>query len=225
MKRLAVFSGICLLLISPLLSCSHATIVNGTPIFTSSQAGATLTALPSTVSPTQVFLVFNFDDASPPLLRQGTPFDQTSGEVKAHFSSAFDPGGFSIQNHDTNFFNLSQFSGSYLCDSSPYRNALTIRFNRPLASISLSFATVDYHDPGTSATPTEIKLTAFVDSTQNPALVSVTGHGTFSNDSFPQGKITANPLQPFNLVTLELPFIPQGAVDFFVDNIEVTVWH
>lgn len=192
------------------------------------------TPLPSSVvspSPTQTSpagtpktVTFDFDTGLPAVTtRQSTPFDQTSGGVTAHFSSQFDPAGFSVQNHDTTFFNLSQFSGNFLMDSNSLRNPLYVSFSHKLTAITFTFATMDYHDPGAGGEPSSVKLTAYLDSTGTSAVGTVTTHGTFSNDSYPEGTLLfSSGGQLFNLVVIELPFLPQGATDFMVDNISVT---
>ena len=191
-------------------------VVSPSPTQTS-PAGTPPIGTPKTVT-------FDFDTGLPvAATRQSTPFDQASGGVTAHFSSPSDPGGFSVQNHNTTFFNLSQFSGNYLMDSNPFRNPLYISFSQKLTAITFTFATVDYHDPGAGGEPSGIKSTVYLDSTGTPAVGSVTTHGTFSNDSYPEGTLSfSSSGQPFNLVVIELPFLPQGATDFMVDNISVT---
>ncbi len=169
-------------------------------------------------------VTFDFDAGSPTLMvRQNTPFDQTVSGVTAHFSSPSDPAAFSIQNHDTTLFTLSQFSGNYLYDNTPFKAALHIKFSQQLTSLTLTFATIDYHDPGAGGNPSDIKLTAYMNSTTGAPVGSVTTHGTVSTDSYPQGTLSFSAAgQLFNLVVIELPYLPQGATDFLVDNVTVT---
>lgn len=197
------------------------------PTSTSPTASLPPSTLPTT-SPTggeSTSVTFDFDTGSPVLsLRQNTPFDQTSGGVIAHFSSPSDPATFSIQNHDTTFFNLGEFSGNYLFDNTPTRNILNITFNRPVTGITLTFATIDYHDPGAGGQPSSLQLTAYNTSGGTTPIGSVSAFGTFTNDSYPQGTLSfSSPNQPFDSVAIEIPFLAQGATDFLVDNIIAAV--
>ncbi len=167
-------------------------------------------------------IMFTFDSGSPTLnLRQPTPFNQTVGSVTAHFSSPQDPAGFSLQSQSTTQFTLSQFSGYYLSSNGGARNTLLIRFNTMVYNVTLTFATIDYHDPGKNGTATPISLTAYVNSTTSTPLGSSTAHGIFTSDSYPEGRITYASTQGFNLVSVVVPYIPQGAVDFLIDNVAV----
>ena len=77
-------------------------------------------------------------------------FDFAGGPVYANLPQIYTSGGvtgtftgpFSIQNANTTFLSLSQFSNNYL-----YPNlstaTLTIAFDRPLSSLTLTFATTD----------------------------------------------------------------------------------
>jgi hypothetical protein len=180
------------------------------------------TTSPATSLPNAV--TFDFDSGSPtPLLRQSTPVDLTAGDITAHFSSPTDPAAFSIQDHSTTNFNLSLFSGNYLVVNTVERSILNIKFSKPLVGITLTFATIDYHDPGAGGTASTIQLTAYNGSSTGTPLGSVNAHGTFSADSYPQGTLSfraAN--QPFDTVAITVPFMPQGATGFLVDNVVVT---
>ena len=177
---------------------------------------------PTTATPKSV--TFDFDTGSPaPSLRQNTPFDVSSGGITAHFSSPSDPAAFSVQDHSTTTFNLSQFSGNYLNDNTVDRNTLNIKFSQPVVSITLTFATVDYHDPGAGGTATPIQLTAYNGSSTGTPVGSATAHGEFSSDSYPQGTLSfSSGSQAFDTVAVVVPFLAQGATDFLVDNIVVT---
>ncbi len=168
-------------------------------------------------------IAFDFDALT---LRQPTPFDLTSGGVTAHFSSPTDPASFSVQNYGTTFYALSQFSGNFLSDNDASRNFLNISFSQQLISIVLTFATIDYHDPGPGGTFSDIQLTAYMkDSTGMRAVgLPVTAHGSRPPlDTFPQGTLWFDfSGQPFNLVEIVVPFQPGGATDFLLDNITAT---
>ena len=156
---------------------------------------------------------------------QNTPFNQTSSGVTARFNSPSDrvSPAFSVQSYVTTFLDLSQFSGKWLYDNKPSVDSLEIAFSQPLASINLTFATVEYHGgPGTE--PSNVSLTAYMNSIDTPPVGWTTARGTFSNDPYPQGTLSFNSSgHPFNRVKIEVLYQgPKGATDFFVDNIIVT---
>lgn len=165
-------------------------------------------------------VAFDFDGGTPPLSKgQSTPFDQTSGGITARFSS---PSGaaFSVQSDASTGFALSLFSGNYLYDNDSNRNVLDMKFSRQLTSISLNFATADFHQ---IEVPTAIQLTAYVDSTATVPVGSATAHGTYGADTMPMGTLTFTAGgKPFNVVEIAIPFQPLGAAIFLVDNVRVT---
>ena len=168
-------------------------------------------------------ITFDFDNGFPLLVeKQNTPINQTVDIVTAYFSSPSDTitaPAFSIQSYDTTFLELSQFSGKYLYDNKPSRDILEIRFSKQLMRITLTFATVEYHKE-----PSNITLTAYMNSIDTVAVGSTTAHGTYQTSLFPQGTLSFNSGdQPFNLVRIEIPYQgPNGATNFFVDNIIIT---
>jgi hypothetical protein len=176
------------------------------------------------VQPASNAAVVTYDfDTGTPLLPTGRPtgFAQTSNGVTAQFSSPFDPAAFSTQSYATTFALLSQFSDIYLWPNSLFHPPLDILFSEPLTELSLTFATFDDHDPGGGGTP--IKITAYWNSTVDPPVGSATASGVFTTDRYPQGILTfSSGGTRFNLVRIEVPFIPQGASQFAVDNIVVT---
>jgi hypothetical protein len=164
---------------------------------------------------------FDFDSASPvAIVRTALPLEQTKDGVTAQFSS---PSGavFSVQNHDTTFYSLSQFQGNYLLHTTPGRDALIIQFSKPVTSITFTFATEEFHGASTDE-PTNVTVTAFMDSTQVGSGIS---RGTWPNgDTYPMGTLTYMDTQPFNNVRIEIPFQGAGrATDFMVDTIVVTL--
>ena len=169
-------------------------------------------------------VVFDFDTGTPALVvRQNSPLDQTAGGVTAHFSSLMEP-AFSVQDYGTTFIPASWFSGNYLYPNNQNRNVLQISFDQLLASLTLTFATIEYHDPGAAGTPSSLQLTAYRDSSVSPAVGSVSGYGTMiPGDYYPQGTLTFDSGgQPFNVVQLVVPFLQNGATEFMLDNIAVT---
>jgi hypothetical protein len=167
---------------------------------------------------------FDFDTGVPVLSTfQSTPLNQTSGLVNAYFNSTSDPAAFSVQSDATTSYKLSQFSGKYLWDNKASRDSIDIRFNVLLNNITFVFATIEF-EGGPTSEPSNITLTAYMDSTASVPIGSTKSRGTWpSGDSYPQGNLTfASGSQLFNLVRIELLF--QGvsaATDFMVDNITV----
>lgn len=183
------------------------------------------TMLPLDSSNGQTVIVFDFDASLSFLIEgQNTPLNQTSNGLTASFSSPSDSAtpAFSIQSYDTTFFELPQFSGRWLYDNKPSRDLLDIKFSQQLASINFTFATLEYHG-GPSTEPSNITLIAYVNSTDTIPVGSTAVHGTFLSALYPQGTLSFNSGgRPFNLVRIEIPYVPQGATDFFLDNIIVT---
>jgi hypothetical protein len=165
---------------------------------------------------------FNFDTGTPGLSTgQNAPFDQTSGVVTAHFSAPAGAGIYSIQTDASTGFTLTQFSGHYLYPNNPNRNLLDIKFTKPLSSITFTFATADFPP---IETPTPVVLTAYVDSTGNPAVGSAIAQGVYNlTDTLPMGTLSFSSLpgQSFNLV--EIGIQPGGGTGFLLDNITVTL--
>jgi len=114
-------------------------------------------------------------------------------------------------------------SGNFLYQNGISKNSLYVKFNVNVKSISLTFATVDYHDPGVNGTASNIRLTAYVNTVSGTNVGTVITHGTFTTDTYPQGTLTfsAPADQTFNFVVIDLPPLAQGASVFLVDNIVV----
>jgi len=170
-------------------------------------------------------VTFDFDTGAPPLYTgQPTPFDQTALAVKAHFSSPSDPGyqGFSVQTDGSTQYHMSHFSSHYLWPNAINAAVLDIRFSRDLTAITLTFATIDYQD--NAEVPSDVKLTAYKDSLQNPPVGSAIAHATYGSDTYPVGTLTFDSGgKPFNLVRIGVvPGQPQGTPGFMADNIIVT---
>ncbi len=180
---------------------------------------AMLAFWPGNVARAQTVL-FDFDSGTPTLFPGlNVPFDQTAGGMTAHFSS---PQGaaFSVQSDASTAFHLSQFSGHYLYDNNLNMNYLDIKFSKLLNSITLTFATADFHQ---TETPTTIQLTAYRDSTGTLPVGSISTHATYGTDTMPMGTLSFTSSTPFNLVEIVLPPQTLGVTDFLVDNIAVTV--
>ena len=222
MKNITRFVVI-ITLVSLMASCSGSVVTTTTPT-SNSTFSSTSTATGLVDTTTSAVVAFDFDSGLPALSAgKGTPFDQESNGITAHFNSPSDPAVFSVQNRDTTFLTLSQFGGNYLYQSSLSMTKLYIGFNQPLTSLELSFATVDSHGVGEVDLLTSIKVTAYLDSIDAPAVGSATARGEITSDSYPQGTLSFNSKNhAFNMVTIEL--LPQlrGATVFLVDNIIVT---
>ena len=179
--------------------------------------------MPSLTSAAPIIATFDFDTGLPTLSpSQSIPLNQTSGGLAASFSS---PSGsaFSIQSDSTTFLKLSQFSGRYLYDNNLQRDILVVKFDQPLNSISFTFATVEYHG-GAEIEPSNITLTAYMDSTSSTPIGTTIARGTWPTvDSYPMGTLTFNTgTAAFNMVTIQLFYQGPGtAGDFYIDNITV----
>ncbi len=171
-------------------------------------------------STTQESVAFDFDTDYPVVANgQNTPLNQISGGLEALFVSNSDETApaFSIQSYDSTFIKLSEFSGKYLYDNKQSRDILEIRFNQSLSSISLVFATVEYHSK-----PSNISLTAYLDSLEAQPVGQTTASGIIQNGLYPQGKLTLELSgKEFNIVRVEIPYQLDGATNFFIDNIVV----
>ncbi len=166
-------------------------------------------------------VTFDFDTGTPPLSTgQSTPLDQTSGGVTAHCSSpTVGAGGFSVQSDATTQYHMSQFSRNYLWPNSVYSPALDIQFSVPLTNITFTFATADFQQV---EVPTTIQLTAYENATGTPPVGTATAHGTYASDTMPMGTLTFDSAQPFHVVEILIPWAPQAASGFLVDNVVVT---
>ncbi len=143
--------------------------------------------------------------------------------VTAIFSSPSDGfgQGYSVQNAGTTLWTLSLFSGNYLMPNSVYKSFMDIKFSQQITSVTLDFATADFQQV---EIPSPLQVTAYENSTGTPPIGSATAQGTYASDTMPMGMLSFNSGgTPFNLVELGLPPYPNGASDFLVDNIAVTV--
>ena len=177
----------------------------------------------STTPVTRHTATFNFDTGYPPLTQtQTTPFNQTSTNITAYFSSPSDTASspaFSITSQATTSFQLSQFSGQYLYDNKPSRDILDIKFSSEILDVRFTFATIEHQNQAITV-PSDILLTGYA----NTKLVgSLKASGSFSADSYPQGTISFYPGLPFNWIRISLPSQTSGTTDFLVDNIIVTI--
>ena len=176
-----------------------------------------------TPSSTELAVTFDFDTGSPLLAEgQNLPLNQTSDGITAYFSSSSDTvvgSSFSIQSYETTFITLSQFSGKYLYDNKPSRDTLEIKFSQQLKSISLTFTTIEYQTG-----PTDITLTAYMNSADTTPVGSTSARGTILTGLYPQGLLSFDSSgQPFNRVRIEISPEDSGeTTNFFVDNIRVS---
>jgi hypothetical protein len=190
-----------------------------------SPSGIVNAAAPLTVT-------FDFDTGTPTLyVRQPTSFNQTVTGVTANFSSPTDlPSNpaFSVQTlaslaTTSVVINSTHFSGLFLWPSTSSRDTLFINFSQALTNITLWFKTAELHDPGPGGTGSPIRLTAYANSTANQVGLPVAANGNETLfDTYPEGILTFNSSQPFNIVQIDLPFILQGASGFIIDNVTVT---
>ena len=170
-------------------------------------------------APSQAAIAFDFDTGAPTLnTGQSIPLEQTSGGITARFSSPSGP-AFAVQSDVTTGWKMPRFSGKYLSASSVARSVLSIGFSQRLAGISLTFATADFE----IEVPTEIQLTAYLDSNTTPAVGTATARGVYAGDTMPAGTLSFNSGgRPFNLVEIAIPFVTRAATSFVVDNVRAT---
>jgi hypothetical protein len=192
---------------------------NGAPVSTQasySVIASTNRSLVANFTPDVTSAVFDFDTSTPTLTNTQTlPFDQASGGVIAHFRSPQD-GAFSVQDDSSLGWRLPKFASHYLFPRLSV-STLEIQFSQPLSSIALSFGTLDFQDV---VSPSTLRLTAYLDSTNTPAVGVVSAQGLYNaGDTLPMGSLRLNAARPFNLVTLQ---VQSGLADFGVDNIVVT---
>ena len=169
---------------------------------------------------TKPTIVFDLDAGYPIMTEtQNTPFNQTTNEITAYFSSPSDPAAFSIQSYNTTNLTLSQFTGKYLYDNKPTVDILDINFSTGITAINFTFATIELKG-GAITVPSDILLTAY----DNIRLVgSAKAYGNFSSDSYPQGTLSFGAGQPFNWIRISMPSQTSATTDFLIDNIKVTV--
>ena len=155
-------------------------------------------------------VLFDFDSGTPPLSTgMGLPVTQTAGGVTAIFR-----GRFSVQSHDTTFYNLPNFSGNYLVPNDVYSPPLEILFDTQLNAISFDFATADFG----LDTNTTLKLTAYHDSKANPPVGSATSQA--AGEGWGLGFLAfSSGTQTFNLV--DVVILPGAGSDFLADNFTV----
>lgn len=165
-------------------------------------------------------VAFDFDTGSPQLVAtQVTPFDQTVKGLTASFSSPSDPSAFSVRSNDAESPNLSQFSGKYVYDNKPSRDILDVHFSGDVIAVEFAFATIEKLSEGVTI-PSDVLITAYKN---NNLVGSNRTYGSFSSDSYPQGKLFFTAGLPFNWVRISIPSQTSGTNDFLVDNIIVTI--
>ncbi len=165
-------------------------------------------------------VTFDFDTGAPTLSPgMSLPFDQASGGVTAHFSAP-SLATFSVQSDATTGWKMSRFSGNYLYQNSLNQGVLDIRFSQLVTSVSLTFATADFHQ---IEVPSTVQVTAFLDSTAAAPVGSATAHGTYAGDTMPMGILAFTSSRPFNLVEISIPYQPLSSGVLLVDNVAVTL--
>jgi hypothetical protein len=163
-------------------------------------------------------VTFDFDTGTPALSTgQGLPIDQSSGGITAHFSTPAGSGGMSVQTDASAQYQLPEMSGHYLLPSSLTPNVLEISFSAALTNISLTFATVDYHD--NLETPSQIQLTAFAGTT---TVGTNTARAAYGAGTYPTSALSFNSGQAFDKVQIQVPAQPSSLRLFIVDNVTVT---
>lgn len=169
-------------------------------------------------------VIFDFDTGEPILSpTQNTPLNQTSNGITVQINSPSDSKtpAFSIQNYQTTFIRLSKFSGNYIYDNHPTSESLILRFDHDLTKIKFTFATVEGNGgPGTNTS--KIVLKAYHDTTNTAPIGETSASGVFDGSAYPEGTLFFESPSNFNVVSIEVPYLPpNGAKDFFIDNIGV----
>ena len=167
-------------------------------------------------------IAFDFDSGTnPPFVGQSIPLSYTADGLTAHFSSP-DGQTWSVQNYDKTFFPLDHMSGNYLWPSDVFRHHLRISFDQPLTDISFTFATVEYQDQ--VEVPSPIQMNASSGAAPKGS-TQATGRWVFpdgSGGAWPQGTLAFNSASSFDNVDIFVPFVANGAVNFVLDNVNVT---
>ena len=89
-------------------------------------------------------------------------------------------------------------------------------------SITLVFKTVEPSHPAVGDPGSPIRITAYMNSISTQVGTPVTVNGVETPfDAYPEGTLSFSG-QPFNLVSIDLPIIQNGASGFIIDNITVT---
>jgi hypothetical protein len=101
---------------------------------------------------------------------------------------------------------------------------LDIKLSQNITSITLTFATIEYHDPGPLGTGSTIRLSAYMNAVTTIPIKSAIANGIEDQgSSYPESTITLTSTgQPFNLIEIDLSNPAQGATGFIIDNVIVT---
>ena len=162
---------------------------------------------------------FDFDSGTPSLaVHTPAPFDQTVAGLTATFSSP-DANPPSVENAGSTSYILTAFSGKYLAPANTAGNVVEVAFSQQVTGVELNFATVE---PVNVPVGTTVQLTAYDNSGGVPVLVGTAiAHGSVAaGDSMPSGTLTFNSAgQPFDMIRIELPDMPNGAQKFLIDNL------
>ena len=192
---------------------------NGAPVCSTATYRFTATVarlLVAVFEPDTLSATFDFDTGLP-ALADGDPLpaSQLSGGWSATFIAS--SGDFSVQSDASLTWNLTRLSGHYLLPiASP--SGLDVVFDRPVSSVSLSFATMDFQP---FVTPSEARLTAWSDVNGTQWVGEATATGVVKiGDALPTGTLA---LQADGIlrIRLDMPAQPSGVTDLAIDNISV----
>jgi hypothetical protein len=170
-------------------------------------------ALTANFVPDILGVTFDFDSSTPSLAsNQSVRFAQAAGGISARFDWVGD--SLLVQDGATGGFTVAAMQGNCLGSNSPAA-ILTIEFSKPVASVSLNFATLDSQD---QVTPSIIQLSAF---NSVGSVGTTTAQGVLNpGDTYPSGTLTFTSAVPFTQIQVE---VPAAAVNYLVDNIAVGV--
>lgn len=155
---------------------------------------------------------FNFDGGP---LGAGTPLDQSSGGITAHFTAS--GSAYSIQRADVLGFTPQGFSGYCLYPGGVFLSDLAISFSQSLTETSLLYAPEEYATD-TSAT---LRITGYLGST----FVATDTKTIQTPGTWPTGTLLLTSAQPFDNVVIHYEHAPVTGGDygpiFMVDNLSV----
>ncbi|MFA7331154.1 MAG: hypothetical protein WC326_08780 [Candidatus Delongbacteria bacterium] len=159
---------------------------------------------------------FDFDTGSPPCQPyQSMPALQTQNGLTVQFSAP--TSSWSVQNTLWGYV-PGVFSGNFLFPSGYFTNSLQLRFDHWLSDVSVAFCTGDYES--VTDIPTQVRLRAYVDNTDNPPVAEAVVRGEWIILVYPEGIARLSSPVPFNLVVLDIPpgQGPNSTTIFYADN-------
>ncbi len=192
---------------------------SGTPVSVATNYSFTITGdrtLTANFAMLPQTALFDFDTSWPSVAPgQGMPSTQSNNLLTAAFSTI--GGSWSIQSRQTSVIGAPpSFAGNFLYPGN-WWSSFQIQFSAPITNLAFDFLTGDVSSE--YDTPSNVRITAYTNSTATPAVGSGTAQGTWANGAYPDGHINFSSATPFTIVTVDIA--PIGVVSglLFVDNI------